>query len=736
MSHQNILDSFLEFEDGQLSAAAAAEVQAHLDECVSCREAFAELHSLRIDLARIGQEHSVVDAGFQEEVMRQLTEVNAAQEGVSVVKQVLRFLFQMLKYVALVVLLVGVGFAIFAMLIESTSLSPSGSSGRFSRPFEETMVRNAVGNLFKIIEGGFGALLMVGSFVLAVTFLFALNSRKRWVRWLSPAFSALAISCFLLRSSVSLFFGAEYQDYEDSGASSSGWAPSFQVSVPASAPPGTYALPSTPAEEAPPVETNREGYRSVPESGFVTPISQPLSTFSIDVDTASYANLRRFLTSGSLPPHDAVRIEEMLNYFDYDYAMPAEGEPFAIHTEVSTAPWAPTHKLVHIGLRASQLNELPPSNLVFLIDVSGSMNEATKLPLLKQAFHLLVNEIRESDRVAVVAYAGNAGLVMDSTSGEQRELLHRAIDRLESGGSTAGGAGIQLAYDVAGKNFIPGGNNRVILATDGDFNVGISSDADLVKLIETRREEGVFLSVLGFGRGNFQDAKMEQLADAGNGNFFYIDNILEARKVFVDDLPKTLYTVAKDVKIQIELNPAQVKAYRLIGYENRLLRKEDFNNDRKDAGEMGSGQTVTALYEIIPAGSEQNVEQVDALRYRQPNSEKAEQLSVGGSDSSELMMIKVRYKEPQKEVSKLLSRPVADSPVDLAKTSNDLRFAAAVAELGMLLRNSSLKGSSSFTSAKELAISARGDDRTGARGEFVRLIEMAEAAGAGWSSKR
>jgi Ca-activated chloride channel family protein len=368
------------------------------------------------------------------------------------------------------------------------------------------------------------------------------------------------------------------------------------------------------------VPGDREQYARIYDNRFLATGTHPLSTFSIDVDAASYSNIRRFLTSGQRPPADAVRIEEMINYFSYTYPEPDGSEPFSVTTEMGPAPWNPQHQLVLVGLQGRRISRenLPPSNLVFLLDVSGSMNAPDKLPLVQSAFRLLVKQLRREDRVAIVVYAGAAGLVLPSTPGSERDQILAAIDQLEAGGSTAGGAGIQLAYRVAKEHFIPGGNNRVILATDGDFNVGVSSDAELVRMIEEKRNEGTYLTVLGFGTGNLQDAKMEQLADKGNGNYAYVDNINEARKVFVHELGATLLTIAKDVKIQVEFNPARVQAYRLIGYENRILASEDFNDDARDAGELGAGHSVTALYEIVPAGQplDVSVGKVDSLKYQ------------------------------------------------------------------------------------------------------------------------
>ncbi|HEX6924727.1 MAG TPA: von Willebrand factor type A domain-containing protein, partial [Longimicrobiaceae bacterium] len=463
---------------------------------------------------------------------------------------------------------------------------------------------------------------------------------------------------------------------------------------------------------------NTEQYAYIEENGFLAADQNPLSTFSIDVDRASYANLRRFILEGQLLPRDAVRIEEMVNYFPYDYPQPEPGSPFSITTEVASAPWNPAHRLLRIGLRSPEVERenLPPSNLVFLIDVSGSMQGPDRLPLVKQSLRLLVNELRASDRVAIVVYAGAAGLVLPSTSGTEKTRIMEAIDRLEAGGSTAGGAGLRLAYDVARENFIRGGNNRVILATDGDFNVGVSSDAEMIRLVEERRREGTFLTVLGFGRGNLKDARMEQMADHGNGNFAYIDGLLEARKVLVSEMGGTLLTVARDVKIQVEFNPAKVRAYRLIGYENRTLAAEDFNDDRKDAGELGAGHTVTALYEVVPVGADTDVEvrDVDSLRYQTPTRPS------DGSRAAELAFVKVRYKDSDREQSRLLEHPVPDR-VD--PPSRDLTFAAAVAGFGMLLRESEHRGSLDVHQVLELARRGQGEDPEGYRADFISLVQ-------------
>ncbi|MCB9535232.1 MAG: VWA domain-containing protein [Myxococcales bacterium] len=465
---------------------------------------------------------------------------------------------------------------------------------------------------------------------------------------------------------------------------------------------------------------DREGYDPITENGFFDPRVAPLSTFSIDVDTASYANVRRFLNQGRLPPPDAVRIEEMINYFDYAYPEAAGPHPFSVVAEVSAAPWNPAHRLVHVGVQGQRidLSDVPPSNLVFLLDVSGSMGSPDKLPLLQQAFALLVEQLRPQDRVAIVVYAGAAGLVLDSTGGDEKGVILDALGSLSAGGSTAGGAGIELAYAVAQRNFVPGGTNRVVLATDGDFNVGVSSDGGLVRLIEQKRASGVFLTVLGFGTGNYQDAKMEKLSNAGNGNAAYIDSLLEARKVLVHELGGTLVTIAKDVKIQVEFNPAEVAAYRLIGYENRLLDAQDFADDRKDAGELGAGHSVTALYEVVPAGQPVPGAGVDALRYQK----RAETAAAG---SGELATVKLRYKAPEGDTSTLVTGTVRDEGLALGETTEAFRFASAVAELGLLLRGSAHRGNASYASVVERARGALGADRHGYRRDFVALAERA-----------
>ena len=468
----------------------------------------------------------------------------------------------------------------------------------------------------------------------------------------------------------------------------------------------------------------REGYDYILENAFLKVKDNPLSTFSIDVDAASYSNMRRFLKDGQLPPAGAVRIEEMINYFKYDYPQPKNNDPFSVNTEISSCPWNPAHRLALVGLQGKIIptENLPSSNIVFLIDVSGSMSSSDKLPLLKESLKLLVNQLRENDKVSLVVYAGNAGLVLPPTNGLQKNKIKEAIDMLESGGSTAGGAGIELAYKTATDNFVAGGNNRVILCTDGDFNVGISSDASLESLIEKKRESGVFLTVLGFGTGNYQDAKMQKLADKGNGNHAYIDQLSEAKKVLVSEFGGTLFTIAKDVKLQIEFNPAVVQGYRLIGYENRMLAKEDFNNDKKDAGDLGSGHTVTALYEIIPVGLQSDfLKQVDTLKYQ--TTERFSATAFG----KEMMTLKMRYKQPDDSISKLMTVVVTDDQKQMQLTSANFRFAAAVAEFGMLLRNSSFKQQSTYREVSSLASNALGIDKEGYRKEFLQLVQNAHS---------
>ena len=467
---------------------------------------------------------------------------------------------------------------------------------------------------------------------------------------------------------------------------------------------------------------NTEAYDAVDENPFHRVADEPLSTFSIDVDTASYANVRRFLTQGQRPPSGSVRIEELINYFSYSYPEPGAEVPFSITTEVAGCPWAPDHRLVQIGLKGRTLadEDRPASNLVFLLDVSGSMNRPNKLPLLKRSMAMLVEQLSENDSVAIAVYAGASGLVLPPTNCHQKEVVLQALERLSAGGSTNGGAGIQLAYDLATQHFIPGGVNRVILCTDGDFNVGVTDQGSLVELIEAKASSGVFLSVLGFGMGNYKDSTLEKLADRGNGNYAYIDTLDEARKVLVEEMGGTLVTIAKDVKIQVEFNPAEVAAFRLVGYENRLLAHQDFSDDTKDAGEIGAGHTVTALYEVVPVGVASAAAGIDPLRYQEPVRQPTE-----AAASGELLTVSLRYKEPDGERSKLLSRPLVDSRASYFEASDDFQFAAAVAGFGMLLRGSEQAGSLSWGAVSELAQDGVGDDPSGRRRAFLELVERA-----------
>jgi len=475
---------------------------------------------------------------------------------------------------------------------------------------------------------------------------------------------------------------------------------------------------------------NTESYTPVVDNPFLTATQNPLSTFSIDVDTASYAIVRRFLNGGQLPPPDAVRIEELVNYFSYDYPPPAgpagdDAAPFSASMEISECPWATSHRLVRIGLKGRTIanDRRPKSNLVFLIDVSGSMDEPNKLPLVKRALQMLTSQLGENDRVAMVVYAGSSGLVLPSTTADHTQTIMNAIENLAAGGSTNGGEGINLAYNVAQQYFVKGGVNRVILCTDGDFNVGVTSPGDLTRLIDEKAKTGVFLSVFGFGMGNLKDSTLESLADKGNGNYGYIDTLNEARKVFVEQLSGTLVTIAKDVKIQVEFNPAKVAAYRLIGYENRLLRAEDFNNDQKDAGEIGAGHTVTAMYELVPVG-QPIAGGVDPLKYQQPPA------AAAATGSSESLTLKLRYKQPDGETSKLLEFPATDTGKGFAQASPDFQFAAAVAGFGMQLRNSPHKGSWTLNAVREVAQQSRGADPFGYRAEFIELVGKARGLAA------
>ncbi|OSZ79657.1 hypothetical protein CAP35_12135 [Chitinophagaceae bacterium IBVUCB1] len=481
-----------------------------------------------------------------------------------------------------------------------------------------------------------------------------------------------------------------------------------------------------------------ESYKKEKENDFMSVRANPLSTMSVDVDRASYSNIRRFINGGQMPPADAVRVEEMINYFDYNYPQPEGDKPLAIVTELTDCPWKPQHKLLHIGMQARTIptHNLPPSNLVFLVDVSGSMSEHNKLPLVISSLKMLTSKLRAQDKISIVVYAGSAGLVLPATAGNQKRTIMNALDRLQAGGSTAGGAGIKLAYKVAMENYVRGGNNRVILATDGDFNVGISGDNEMETLITKEREKGIYLTCLGYGMGNYKDSKMEVLADKGNGNYAYIDSEQEAEKTLVREFGGTIFTLAKDVKAQIEFNPAYVQSYRLVGYENRLLNEEDFTDDKKDAGDMGSGHSVTIIYELIPAGVQSSdVRNVTPLKYQQRGA--AYPSIINHNTGDELATIKFRYKKPNGNTSKEIVHTIANNTVKLQQADENARFATSVAMFGMLLKNSPHKGSSSYDKVLQLARNSMHHDAEGYRAEFVTLVKKVNktddvVASGGW----
>jgi len=498
-------------------------------------------------------------------------------------------------------------------------------------------------------------------------------------------------------------------------------------------PPGAEAMKMAEMQPAPgllpiqmvPADFNTEAYDRIYENAFLAAAENPLSTFSIDVDTASYSVVRRFLNQGQLPPKDAVRIEELVNYFTYDYPPPQGDVPFAAHVEVAPCPWNPQHRLARIALKGREIDrgQRPAANLVFLLDVSGSMNAPNKLPLLKSAMRMLVQQLEAPDRVAIVVYAGASGLVLPSVPCSDKGRILEALDSLSAGGSTNAGSGIQLAYATVREHFLPKGVNRVILCTDGDFNVGITNQGDLVRLIEEQAKGGACLSVLGFGMGNYKDSNLEKLADKGNGNYGYIDTIQEARKLLVEQLSGTLVTIAKDVKIQVEFNPLRVGAYRLVGYENRTLRAEDFRDEKKDAGDIGAGHTVTALYELAPPGKEGNLPKVDPLKYQKPLAPSE------AVRSEEIFTLKLAFKRPDHEQSEYLTFGIADPAKQLRQAGPDFQFAAAVACFGMLLRESEHKGQSTFDLCLELAQAGKGQDASGYRSEFIQLVSLAKTLG-------
>ncbi len=473
----------------------------------------------------------------------------------------------------------------------------------------------------------------------------------------------------------------------------------------------------------------QEDYASVKTNVFLDPKDDPLSTFSVDVDRASYSNIRRFLNGGSLPPKEAVRIEEMVNYFNYNYKGPKDEHPFAVHHEVVECPWNKEHYLMKIALQGKKIDKenLPPSNIVFLLDVSGSMSSPQKLPLLKSALKMLVNELRDEDKVSIVVYAGAAGIVLEPTSGREKVKIINALDKLSAGGSTAGGAGLRLAYKLASENLIKDGNNRIILATDGDFNVGLSTNQEMERLIETQRDKGIYITVAGFGMGNYKDSKMELIADKGNGNYFYIDNFLEAKKALVEEFGGTLYAIAKDVKLQLEFNPEHMAGYRLIGYENRLLNKEDFNNDKIDAGEIGAGHTVTALYEIIPVGAEDIANYLpttDPLKYQKEKSQ--DKILTHNNFSEELLTVKLRYKCPDENKSNLMVVPIKNQVKTYDKASDDFIVASSVAAWGMKLRNENYVNKITVKDIIDMAQKSKSNDEMGYFSEMIRLMTISE----------
>lgn len=515
-----------------------------------------------------------------------------------------------------------------------------------------------------------------------------------------------------------------------SGCGAEGRGPAESAPRSAKAPAGAASrIPATLSDDNPEITEGRfntEAYDQVVENPFLAAVRNPLSTFSIDVDTASYSLVRRFLSEGRLPPQGAVRIEELVNYFSYDDPPPKGETPFSVNIEVAECPWNSDHRLARIGLKGREFpqDERPASNLVFLIDVSGSMDAPNKLPLVKAGLNLLVDRLNRNDHVAIVVYAGASGLVLPPTRGDQKELIQSAIEQLTAAGSTHGSAGIRLAYQTAVEHFITGGTNRVILCTDGDFNVGVTSQDELIRLIEDKARTGVFLTVLGFGMGNYKDSTLEKLADKGNGNYGYIDNMREARKMLAEQLQGTLITIAKDVKLQVEFNPARVVAYRLIGYENRVLAAEDFNNDAKDAGDIGAGHSVTALYELVPPGqslgeSGPELGSVDPLRYQKTNGVS----EAAGGD--ELFRLALRFKLPDAATSQRLEFTAIDNGRKISQASRDFTWSSAVAAFGMILRDSKHKGNATLASVAELAQSAKGPDAQGHRGEFVQLVETA-----------
>ncbi len=692
MNHNNIRQLVSAYYDGQLSDEDNAFVERHLKECESCRRYLHSLESISNYLKTWEDEDLSPD--FEQKINRGLF-LEAKKKG-----------GEMKKHFSLSAVTCGIWIVVIIGLI---------AIYRYIRPpflSTHTDIAMSVGSIpqsqrLLSYRGVSDKLNQVGAVAM-------LKTRKEAIM-VAPSKAVVEINelsapgrYMLAKESLARpLTDASIEGYPTTRAAIGGGMPELWLDEEDVLPVNNRYNPNF----------NTEEYDRIYENEFLAVKENPLSTFSIDVDTASYSNIRRFLNNNRMPPKDAVRIEEMINYFTYDYPNPTGDRPFSITIKAAKCPWNNAHDILLIGLhgKTPDTKGLPPSNLVFLIDVSGSMNQPNKLPLLKTAFRMLVNQLSDNERVAIVVYAGAAGKVLDSTPGSDKQKILDAIDNLRAGGSTAGGAGIKLAYKIAQENFIKGGNNRVILATDGDFNVGASSDAELIRLIEENRKKGIFLTVLGFGTGNYKDAKMEKLADKGDGNYYYIDTLKEAKKVLVHELGSTLFTIAKDVKIQIEFNPAKVKAYRLIGYENRILAKEDFNDDTKDAGELGAGHTVTALYELVPADSEENFRQVDDLIYQKQEIKQ----------SDDLLTVKLRYKLPDSNKSKLIKKSIKASNIS-ESPQGDFLFASSVAEFGLLLRGSKFKGNATYDDVLKNAKASKGKDRYGYRQEFIELVEKAK----------
>jgi Ca-activated chloride channel homolog len=746
MKANEIRNKFLEHIEGSLSETENELIARVLKDNPALASEYEDFKKFYASLQNIKVKEAKAPEGFTNEVMKVIETMSPVKERRSSMKNSKGFF----KFILITVCLAGVLYFLFD--------KQTVDNKRF-----------VILQFIEAINSVLGGVMMVLSaltfIVLSVIYLISAPARR--IRGIFPVTTTLAtisLFLFLSRAATSNLFGPSYDAYyaielpesmPDEGSTDNSsyknerlQEKNFRKASPKKRSGSHYTNPHhggagnllAPQFDHSHVYGNidayhqpktTEEYAAVSENSYQLAIKQPLSTFSIDVDTASYSNVRRFINMGQLPPRNAVRIEEMINYFSYDYTRPETKEvPFAVRTELSSAPWSRIASLLHVGLKGFEFDEaeLPASNLVFLIDVSGSMQSPDRLPLLKSALRLLVEKLRPQDQVSIVTYAGDSGIRLGATLGSEKTRILRSIDSLVAAGSTNGGAGITLAYQMAKDHFIEGGNNRVIIATDGDFNVGLTSHDELISLIERQRASGIFLSVLGFGRGNLKDHQIEQLANKGNGFYAYIDSIHEARKVLVSEFQGSVYTIAKDVKIQIEFNPAYVQAYRLVGYENRMLNKEDFNDDRKDAGELGAGHTVTALYEIIPVGVPfAMIPSVDPLKYQKVEKENTDEDSPRREfeKNDELATVKLRYKLPDQDQSALIVKTVSSTPVSIEETSDDFRFSAAVAQFGMLLGKSEFRGETTFESAILLAKGAKGKDEHGYRSEFVSLVDTA-----------